>query len=140
MLINSPSGSADIRTQDAYVDPPRIFAEDKEQLTEAESNVKPPLDKAPQKTSWFDSIANIYRTVSWILGFNEKYSLAFRACYMDDAFPITHSVLLVIFFGGALIGFCLARSMMMSPANVRDKTVPGMYQPSSIALRREIIH
>jgi hypothetical protein len=31
----------------------------------------------------------------------------------------------MVFFGGALIGFCLARTMMLSPANVRDKTVPG---------------
>lgn len=30
-----------------------------------------------------------------------------------------------LFFGGALIGFCLARTIMMSPANVRDLTVPG---------------
>ncbi|KIM81594.1 hypothetical protein PILCRDRAFT_821370 [Piloderma croceum F 1598] len=61
----------------------------------------------PRK-SRFEGLANAYSGVSWILGFKEKYSLA-----------------LLIFFGGALIGFCLGRTMMMSPANVRELTVSG---------------
>lgn len=36
--------------------------------------------------------------------------------------------MVVIVFGGGLIGFCLARSMMMSPANVRDLTISGMWR------------
>lgn len=35
----------------------------------------------------------------------------------------------VVFFGGALIGFCLARSPMMSPAHYREKSVAGEQLP-----------
>jgi len=63
---------------------------------------------ARQRKPRFEGLANLYDAVSWIFGFKEKYSLA-----------------LLIFFGGTLIGFCLARTMMMNPKNVRDLTVPG---------------
>ncbi|KIM82609.1 hypothetical protein PILCRDRAFT_820480 [Piloderma croceum F 1598] len=56
----------------------------------------------------FGGLASAYRAISWIFGFKEKYSLAF-----------------LIFFGGALVGFCLARTMMMKPSNVRTMTVSG---------------
>jgi hypothetical protein len=53
-------------------------------------------------------LRSIYGTTNSILGFQETFSLAF-----------------CVFFGGALVGFCLARSFMMSPSNVEFKTVPG---------------
>ncbi|KAG8982356.1 hypothetical protein FRB94_000897 [Tulasnella sp. JGI-2019a] len=68
------------------------------------------------------SIANIYWTASAILGFKEKFS--FLLCFV---------------FGGALLGFSLARTEMMSPRNVAHLTVPGewfwyrqsLYKPST---------
>jgi hypothetical protein len=60
------------------------------------------------KRSLYEGFADFYRSVSWVAGFKEKFSL-----------------ILLIFFGGTLIGFCLARTIMMNPANVRDKTVQG---------------
>jgi len=52
--------------------------------------------------------ANTYWNISWILGFKERPSLV-----------------LLIVFGGALIGFCLGRTMMMDPNNVQNLTIPG---------------
>ncbi|KAG8907595.1 hypothetical protein FRB99_003519 [Tulasnella sp. 403] len=57
---------------------------------------------------WNTSLLNVYWSISSILGFKEKYSLV-----------------LGFIFGGALVGFCLARAFMMNPANVEHKTVPG---------------
>jgi len=50
----------------------------------------------------------VYMTFSGILGFREKSSLP---C--------------LIIFGGAIIGFSLARSFLLSPANLSKKLVPG---------------
>ncbi|KAG8881630.1 hypothetical protein FRB97_009319 [Tulasnella sp. 331] len=66
---------------------------------------------------------NIYWTASAILGFKERQSL-----------------LLCFVFGGALIGFCLARAEMMNPTNLMNLTVPGewfwyrqtLYKPAII--------
>jgi len=54
------------------------------------------------------SFLNVWWGISTILGFREKFSLLF-----------------FIIFGGALMGFCLARTMMMNPANVQNTTIPG---------------
>ncbi|KAF7361274.1 hypothetical protein MSAN_01159800 [Mycena sanguinolenta] len=53
---------------------------------------------------------NIYRSISWILGFRDKYSLL-------NGFV----------WGGALVGFCLARSVTMNPtpAKISAQLVPG---------------
>jgi hypothetical protein len=67
-----------------------------------------PTEKTLEKTGFLEKVHHSYRAVSWIFGFREKYSL-----------------LLLIVFGGALIGFCLARSIMMNPANVRNMTISG---------------
>jgi hypothetical protein len=87
---------------------------------------QPDVTVVRPRKSRFEGFANAYSGVSWIFGFKEKYSLALCKC---DAFPeIRDSSSLqyaVIFFGGALIGFCLARTIMMSPANVREMTVSG---------------
>jgi len=79
-----------------------------EELPGAETKVLPEQNANPLRPLRFKGILDVYHAVSWIFGFNETYSLV-----------------LCIFFGGALIGFCLARTIMMSPANVRDLTVPG---------------
>jgi hypothetical protein len=63
---------------------------------------------AQPKPSRNECFVNVYGAISWTLGFREKYSLLF-----------------FVLFGGALIGFCLARTMMMYPANIQHKTVPG---------------
>ncbi|KAJ6617915.1 hypothetical protein B0H10DRAFT_1796384 [Mycena sp. CBHHK59/15] len=52
--------------------------------------------------------SSVYRSLSWILGFKEKYSLV--NC---------------IIFGGALVGFCLARSITMNPSRTANQLVPG---------------
>lgn len=49
-----------------------------------------------------------YRRVSAKLGFKERFSLTF-----------------FILFGGALLGFCLSRLLMLAPSNVETKTTPG---------------
>lgn len=73
-----------------------------------------PPSSARQTHSRFDGLVNFYYTLSYTLGFKEKYSLS-----------------LLFVLGGALVGYCLARTMMMNPANVRDKTVPGKVCSSS---------
>ncbi|ESK86437.1 hypothetical protein Moror_4944 [Moniliophthora roreri MCA 2997] len=55
-------------------------------------------------------IGSVYMSLSWIAGFREKYSL-----------------LLFLIFGGALLGFCLARSLLMDPVRMRELTVPGEF-------------
>ncbi|KAG9024881.1 hypothetical protein FRB95_010942 [Tulasnella sp. JGI-2019a] len=81
-------------------------------------HVKPPQSLGSENGA---SLANIYWTASAILGFKEKFS--FLLCFV---------------FGGALLGFSLARTEMMSPSNVAHLTVPGewywyrqlLYKPS----------
>jgi hypothetical protein len=76
----------------------------------------------------FEGFTNVYRAISWIFGFKEKYSLAFCEYMVSEDFaPAYLSLSAVIFFGGALVGFCLARTMMMKPSNVRTMTVSGQY-------------
>ncbi|KAJ7641353.1 hypothetical protein FB45DRAFT_737652 [Roridomyces roridus] len=62
------------------------------------------------KTSHWQSRIPLYRSISWILGFREKYSL-----------------LNLFIWGGALVGFCLARSVTMNPhpARIASLLVPG---------------
>jgi len=51
---------------------------------------------------------SIYRSISWILGFKDKYSLL--NCFV---------------WGGALVGFCLARSISMNPGRTASLLPPG---------------
>ncbi|KAG9121330.1 hypothetical protein FRC07_002745 [Ceratobasidium sp. 392] len=60
------------------------------------------------KSSALLTLQSIYFGISGMLGFGEKFSLLF-----------------FILFGGALLGFCLARVIMMAPSNVETMTVPG---------------
>jgi len=53
---------------------------------------------------------NFYRSISWILGFRDKYSLL--NCFV---------------WGGALVGYCLARSVTMNPGKIAGLLVPGEY-------------
>ncbi|KAF7290545.1 hypothetical protein MIND_01294600 [Mycena indigotica] len=50
----------------------------------------------------------VYRSISWILGFHEKYSLF--NCFI---------------WGGALVGYSLARSVTMNPSKLPGLLVPG---------------
>ena len=67
----------------------------------------PPISQHPPHRR-FEGLRNFYYTLSYTLGFKEKYSL-----------------FLCFFFGGALVGFCFGRTLMMNPENVRNKTIPG---------------
>jgi len=95
----------------------------KAELTDPDSNESPYFAAPPSKKSHFEGLVNAYDAVSWIFGFKEKYSLV-----------------LLLIFGGALIGFCFGRTMMMNPANIRDLTISGewfwyrqrMYKPCII--------
>jgi hypothetical protein len=73
----------------------------------------------------FKRLRDAYDAVSWICGFKEKYSLALSAYTSIAPSAYLNFFSAVIFFGGALVGFCLARSIMMSPANLRSMTVSG---------------
>ncbi|KDQ55610.1 hypothetical protein JAAARDRAFT_37015 [Jaapia argillacea MUCL 33604] len=111
MQVNSPSTSiAEVSATNAPFNPYLPFASHsmKQDGLEDFDEKVPQSPKAPSTRSRFDGLTSIYRSVSWILGFRERYSL-----------------LLMIIFGGALVGFCLARAMMMRPANVRDLTIAG---------------
>jgi len=63
---------------------------------------------APPRRSRFQGLANAYDAAGWILGFKEKSSFVS-----------------LFIFGGALIGYCLARTMMLDPAKVPTLLVPG---------------
>ncbi|KAJ7471829.1 hypothetical protein FB451DRAFT_308808 [Mycena latifolia] len=51
---------------------------------------------------------SFYTSLGWILGFRDKYSLL--NCFV---------------WGGALVGFCLARSITMNPGRTASLLVPG---------------
>lgn len=108
---HSPAVGLSSQKQDFNVYVPRPVASDfdkDEGFGRAEIGVRPNTPPTKRSSSCFEGIGNFYRAVTRMCGFNEKYSLG-----------------LLIFFGGALIGFCLARTLMMSPANLRDLTIPG---------------
>ncbi|KAJ7260468.1 hypothetical protein B0H12DRAFT_1013984 [Mycena haematopus] len=73
-------------------------------------------DRAASETPEFEKrppgpqsgFAAFYRSISWIFGFRDKYSLV--NCFI---------------WGGALIGICLARSPTMNPALIAHFLVPG---------------
>jgi len=53
-------------------------------------------------------VSNLYWGMSSILGFKERLSLV-----------------LFVIFAGAMVGFCIARTEMLNPKNVHNRTVPG---------------
>jgi hypothetical protein len=67
-----------------------------------------------------------YRALSWILGFKEKYSLL--NCKRNSVPPslLAHHVLRGFVWGGALVGFCLARALTMNPARTADAMPAGI--------------
>jgi len=67
-----------------------------------------PLETPSRPTEIRQPQGSIYRSVSWILGFRDKYSLL--NCFI---------------WGGALVGYCLARSPTMNPAKIANLLVPG---------------
>ncbi|KAJ7902703.1 hypothetical protein B0H14DRAFT_2667312 [Mycena olivaceomarginata] len=56
----------------------------------------------------YSSSLNFYRSISWILGFKDRYSLL--NCFV---------------WGGAMVGFCLARSVTMNPGTIAAQLIPG---------------
>lgn len=93
-----------------YNSPPSTACQDAVEEVKLE-HLRPfpsPLPSLRRPRYRFEGLRNFYYTLSHTLGFKEKYSLSL--CFV---------------FGGALVGFCLARMMMLNPANIRDKTVPG---------------
>jgi len=66
----------------------------------------PRPDKYPERRP--SGALNFYRSISWILGFRDKYSLL--NCFV---------------WGGALVGFCLARSVTMNPGTIAAQLIPG---------------
>ncbi|ESK86443.1 hypothetical protein Moror_4950 [Moniliophthora roreri MCA 2997] len=80
-----------------------------------EGSTAPVPESQPGETSYprlekRNAVVSLYMSLSWMAGFREKYSL----------------VLLVI-FGGALFGFCLARSPTMDGAKMRTLTTAGEF-------------
>ncbi|THU96060.1 hypothetical protein K435DRAFT_839235 [Dendrothele bispora CBS 962.96] len=61
-------------------------------------------------------VVTFYRSLSWMMGFREKYSL-----------------FLFFFCGGALLGFCLARAFTMDGKIRPQQTPPGDYRWFSLA-------
>ncbi|KAI3612079.1 hypothetical protein WG66_016170 [Moniliophthora roreri] len=79
----------------------------------------------PQATPSYSRIGtrnpvfSLYMSLSWMMGFREKYSL-----------------FLLFVFGGALVGYCLARSLLMNPGKMRSMTTPGEFFWFNIQLFR----
>ncbi|KAF5341350.1 hypothetical protein D9758_016809 [Tetrapyrgos nigripes] len=73
----------------------------------------PPLNRSAggRQRREANAAQTFYHSLSWTLGFKEKYSL-----------------LLFIVFGGALFGFCLARAFMMNTKIMREQTPPGDFR------------
>jgi hypothetical protein len=68
---------------------------------------------------------SIYRSISWILGFHDKYSLL--NCKGNLASSHSRCLCLLGFiWGGAMVGFCLARSVTMNPSRTGALLVPGI--------------
>ncbi|KAJ7347607.1 hypothetical protein DFH08DRAFT_868325 [Mycena albidolilacea] len=105
MSSHPPSASMTITlstAEDSY--PPYMVEEDTEKAR-AES-VTPGLDKHSKRRQ--PRVLTFYRSMSWMLGFRDKYSLF--NCFV---------------WGGALFGFCLARAMAMNPGRTPHLLVPG---------------
>ncbi|KAJ7703874.1 hypothetical protein B0H14DRAFT_3029169 [Mycena olivaceomarginata] len=105
MSSHPPSTSITITlstAEDSY--PPYMVEEDAEKAP-AES-VTPGLDKHSKRRQ--PRVLTFYRSISWMLGFRDKYSLF--NCFV---------------WGGALFGFCLARAMAMNPGRTPHLLVPG---------------
>jgi hypothetical protein len=144
MLPNLPGtnrrGTIQLAPQEfrPYVSPSTKNAE----LPDPDSTPAPQITTAQPRKSRFEGLASAYDALSWIFGFKEKYSLALRACKpMREklnwlASDILPKLFTVFVCGGALIGFCLARSMMMSLANVRHLMPAGQCCPQACVLKQ----
>ncbi len=79
-------------------------------------------------------ILHHYMTISYLLGFKEKWSLVlctfpsgYYCHHCHVLFFCPYTVIIVIIFGGALVGFVLARSFMLDPrsSNLNKHLTPG---------------
>ncbi|KAJ7278011.1 hypothetical protein C8J57DRAFT_1308393 [Mycena rebaudengoi] len=91
-----------LSTEDSYL--PYMVEED---TNKARAASEPPgLDKHSEKRQ--PRLLTFYRSISWILGFRDKYSLL--NCFV---------------WGGALVGICLARTITLNPGRTPHLLIPG---------------
>lgn len=77
-------------------------------------------------TSKQNAALSVYRSISWMFGFRENFSLlwcSYKSFHKRSSCLIT----LVFICGGALLGFCLARSMTLNPKLLEPNTIPGEF-------------
>ncbi|KAF7338935.1 hypothetical protein MVEN_01969600 [Mycena venus] len=91
-----------LSTEDSY--PPYMVEEDSNKARAASET--PELDKHSERRQL--RVLTFYRSISWMLGFRDKYSLL--NCF---------------FWGGALVGVCLARTITMNPGRLPHLLIPG---------------
>ncbi|KAF7365774.1 hypothetical protein MVEN_00451400 [Mycena venus] len=91
-----------LSAEDSY--PPYMVEEDTDKARAATET--PGLDKHSERRQ--PCVLTFYRSISWMLGFRDKYSL-----------------LNCIVWGGALVGFCLARTITMNPGRIPHLLIPG---------------
>jgi hypothetical protein len=106
----------DVKYDDSIASPSRAYAGDLEVTV-------PSIPIATSKPRHFG-----YRSISWALGFRERYSFVLCLCrfifvVLGSDTDASHAVFI---FGGALVGYCLARSPLMSPKTLSTSLVPGM--------------
>ncbi|KAF8205869.1 hypothetical protein K438DRAFT_2091961 [Mycena galopus ATCC 62051] len=92
--------------QDSY--PSYIIEDDNDKTQTRPSSETPGFRRHQQPQKHQSRGSSVYRSISWILGFRDKYSLL--NCFI---------------FGGALVGLCLARVQLMNPALTPHFLVPG---------------
>ncbi|KZP27453.1 hypothetical protein FIBSPDRAFT_731068 [Athelia psychrophila] len=108
-----PAGPSFSASAESHFNPSQLVSESdyvQEDAVEDRKLAHPRASPVPSSArhTRFEGLANFYYTLSYTLGFKEKYSLS-----------------LFIVLGGALVCYCFARTLMMNPDNVRDKTIPG---------------
>uniref|UniRef100_A0A0W0FBL9 Uncharacterized protein n=1 Tax=Moniliophthora roreri TaxID=221103 RepID=A0A0W0FBL9_MONRR len=111
----SPSRNSYVIQSASYRDPRFSSVSSARISSIPEVSTVPIPESQPQAISYprlekRNAFVSFYMSLSWMIGFRENYSL----------------VLLVI-FGGALLGFCLARSPTMDGAKMRTLTIPGEF-------------
>ncbi|CAK5278245.1 unnamed protein product [Mycena citricolor] len=72
-----------------------------------------------------DTLLNGYRSLSWLLGFRQSYSLVNGGSWHRHPRNAKRLNVPGVIWGGALIGFCLARSFTMNVSRTPSLLVPG---------------
>ncbi|KAJ7243552.1 hypothetical protein C8J57DRAFT_1366161 [Mycena rebaudengoi] len=123
MASHPPSTGITIKlsTEDSYL--PYMVEEDIDKARAASET--PALDKHSERRQ--SRVLTFYRSISWILGFRDKYSLL--NCFV---------------WGGALVGICLARTITLDPGRTPHLLVPvggigALFQFLPAIRRRKVI-